>query len=152
MQRQNLTDYLAWIWQNYFFDIPYVNAVLISYGYPWKSRLGLIRLSVDKMTTFIGINILLQLEQVPEYVLVTTVAHELVHYAHGFGSPLPRRFRHPHANRVVDKELERRELGAQLYCCNEWIDKYWYPFYDMQRETGWTSIPSVRSTTQRDRK
>jgi hypothetical protein len=129
--RCNLTAYLDSIWQQYF----------------WKSRLGLIRLSEDKKTTFIGINSLLQLPQVPECVLTTTIAHELAHYAHGFGSPLPRICQHPHANGIVDRELERRELGEQLRCCNDWIDQYWYSFYDTQRSL----ICSLRSSLAKAR-
>jgi hypothetical protein len=71
------------------------------------------------------------------YVLITTIAHELVHYAHGFGSPLPRQHKYPHANGVVERELASRALSEYLYCCNQWIDKYWYSFYDMQRASGW---------------
>jgi len=66
-------------------------------------------MTVDNKISFIGINALLQHAQVPEYVLITTIAHELTHYAHGFGSPLPRCYEHPHANNVVERELERRE-------------------------------------------
>jgi len=131
-----LPAYLERIWRNHFADIPRANTVHIGYCYPWKNRLGLIRLSLDQATTFIGINALLQVLQVPEYVLITTIAHELVHYTHGFGSPLPRLCKHPHANNVVERELERRELGEHLHCCNEWIDKQWYPFYDLQRLSG----------------
>lgn len=139
--KKNLTSYLNEIWQLYFSDIPRMNDVYIEYCYPWKSRLGLIRLSLDGAITFIGVNTLLQLAQVPEYVLVTTIAHELVHYTHGFGSPLPRRCKHPHANHIVDRELQQRELGSHLQCCNEWIDKCWYPFYDYQRANGWSGLP-----------
>ncbi len=128
----DLKAYLDQIWQTYFADLPCVNDVQIAYSYPWRSRLGLIRLSLDRATSFIGINSLLQLPQVPGYVLLITIAHELAHYAHGFGSPLPRLFKHPHANKVVDRELEHRELGEHLHCCNQWIDKYWYSFYDIQ--------------------
>jgi hypothetical protein len=149
---RDLTAYLEQIWQDHFADLPRVNDVSIGYCYPWKSRLGLIRLSLDKTTSFIGINSLLQLQQVPEYVLITTIAHELTHYAHGFGSPLPRLWKHPHANKVVDRELERRDLGEQLRCCTEWIDKHWYPFYDMQREAGWVSILGAHWPAQRNRK
>ncbi|GCE26845.1 hypothetical protein KDA_23290 [Dictyobacter alpinus] len=138
--RYQLTDYLQWIWQCYFSDSPILNEITIAYSYPWKGRLGLIKMSLDATVTFIGINTLLQMQQVPEYVLITTIAHELVHYIHGFGSPLPRRYKHPHANKVVDRELEQRNLGAALRCCNEWIDKYWYSFYDMQRAAGWVGI------------
>lgn len=149
---RDLTAYLDQIWRDHFADLPRVNDVCIGYCYPWKSRLGLIRLSVEKTTSFIGINSLLQLQQVPEYVLITTIAHELTHYAHGFGSPLPRLWKHPHANKVVDRELERRGLGEQLHCCTEWIDKHWYPFYDMQRESGWVDILGAHRTAQRNRK
>jgi hypothetical protein len=139
-EAREVSRYLNWIWGAYFADIPRVNLVRIDYCYPWKSRLGLIRLSEDQSTSFIGINALLQLQQLPEYILITTIAHELTHYAHGFGSPLPRLWKHPHANKVVDHELEKRELGEYLCCCNEWIDKHWYPFYDMQRELGWEKV------------
>lgn len=136
-EERELTAYLNRIWSKHFTDIPRVNIVHIGYCFPWKSRLGLIRLSLDQSTTFIGINSLLQLAQVPEYVLTTTIAHELVHYTHGFGSPLPRQHKYPHANGVVERELESRELGECLQCCNRWIDKHWYPFYDVQRTSGW---------------
>jgi hypothetical protein len=134
---RDLTAYLNRIWGEHFIDIPRVNTVHIGYCFPWKSRLGLIRLSLDQNTTFIGINSLLQLPQVPDYVLITTIAHELAHYAHGFGSPLPRQHKYPHANGVVERELESRELGECLRCCNRWIDKHWYPFYDIQHTSGW---------------
>ena len=125
VSRSNLVTYLNQIWQRHFADTPRVNEVQIAYCAAWKSRLGLIRLSADQQTSFIGINALLQLEAVPESVLTITIAHELAHYAHGFGSPLPRPYQHPHANNVVDRELERRNLGDQMRSCNEWIDKYW---------------------------
>ncbi len=150
--RRDLTAYLNRIWRYHFADIPRVNDVYIDYCYPWKTRLGLIRLSQDQSTSFIGINTLLLLEQVPEEVLITTIAHELVHYAHGFGSPLPRYYKHPHANKIVDRELEQRELGNQLRCCHEWIDKCWYSFYDIQCTSGWASIVGIHHSTSKDSK
>src|SRR5947208_13093430 len=138
--RQNLNIYLDHIWQQYFPDIVCVNEVQIAYCHPWKSRLGLIRLSIDNATSFIGINALLQHRQVPECVLITTIAHELTHYAHGFGSPLPRIFAHPHANNVVERELEQRGLGEMAQLCDKWIDKQWFTFYDMQRGSGRVGI------------
>jgi hypothetical protein len=136
LSRKNLTQTLDTIWQTYFLDIPRVNMVEIAYSHPWKQRLGLIRLSLDNTKTFIGINTLLQLHEVPEHVLITTIAHELTHYAHGFGSPLPRIFAHPHANNVVERELEQRGLGEMAQLCDNWIDKQWFTFYDMQRGSG----------------
>lgn len=130
---RDLNVYLDSIWQKHFPDIPRINEVQIAYGYPWKRRLGLIRLSLDDTISFIGINALLQHPSVPEHVLITTVAHELAHYAHGFGSPLPRLYQHPHANNVVDRELEQRGLGELLCLCDEWIDKQWLAFYQLHR-------------------
>ncbi len=138
---RELPAYLDKLWLAHFADVPRANEVQIGYCYPWKSRLGLIRISLDHATTFIGINTLLQHPQVPESVLITTIAHEMAHYVHGFGSPLPRRYKHPHANGVIDKELEQRNLGHHLRNCNEWIDKHWYSFYDMHRAFAWTRTP-----------
>jgi hypothetical protein len=132
---RNLQAYLASIWERYFPDVPRVNEVQIAWCQPWKNRLGLIRLSLDEKTSFIGINTLLQHELVPEYVLLTTVAHELVHYAHGFGSPLPRPYAHPHAGNVVNRELEKRGLGTYVRQCHLWIDREWFAFYDTQQKS-----------------
>jgi hypothetical protein len=140
LSRQQLAPYLDSIWQDYFSDIPRINSVDIAYCQPWKRRLGLIRLSLDSTKSFIGVNALLQLREVPDYVLLTTIAHELAHYAHGFGSPLPRIFDHPHANNIVQHELNKRGLGELANRCDDWIDKQWFSFYDMQREVGWVGI------------
>lgn len=145
--KHELSTCLNLIWRRYFMDVPRVNTVSIEYCYPWKSRLGLIRLSLDASITFIGINTLLRLREVPDYVLMTTIAHEIVHYSHGFGSPLPKCFNHPHENKVVDKALEQRGMGIYLCCCNEWIDRNWYPFYAEQRTSGLTI---TRGTTRSD--
>lgn len=149
---RDLTIYLDEIWQTYFADVPRVNQVEIAYCHPWKRRLGLIRLSLDNTTSFIGINGLLQLLAIPEYLLTTTIAHELTHYAHGFGSPLPRLYQHPHANNVVKYELERRGLGETMHLCDEWIDKWWFSFYDKQREAGWLALPSACRPARGQRK
>jgi len=129
---RDLTIYLSSIWQHYFSDVPHANEVHIAYCRPWKSRLGLIRMSLDSTRSFIGINTLLQHEHIPDCVLITTIAHELVHYTHGFGSPLPQLFAHPHANNIVDRELEQRGLSDALSNCNTWIDEHWYAFYEEQ--------------------
>ena len=151
ISRQQLPHYLDAIWQEYFSDTPRLNTVDIAYCQPWKRRLGLIRLSLDGTKSFIGINALLQLREVPEYVLYTTIAHELTHYAHGFGSPLPRIFEHPHANNIVQRELTARGLGELARKCDDWIDKQWFSFYDMQREAGWAGISHLSRSAQHHR-
>ncbi len=143
--RQHLAYTLENIWEVCFSDTRRVNLVEIAYGQPWKRRLGLIRLSIDNTRTFIGVNALLQHPEVPEFVLITTIAHELVHYTHGFGSPLPRLYEHPHANGVVERELARRGLGEMVQKCDEWIDNAWFAFYDMQQKAR-----SIRSSDRRN--
>jgi len=149
---RNPDAYLAIIWQSYFADIPRANQVDIAYCQPWKRRLGLIRLSLDNETSFIGLNALLQLPQLPDYILTTTIAHELVHYAHGFGSPLPRRHAHPHANNVVKRELEERGLGETMRLCDWWIDNQWFSFYDRERAAGWVRLPETHRPSRTQRK
>ncbi len=144
--------YLDSIWQTYFADVPRANQVDIAYCQPWKRRLGLIRLSLDNTLSFIGVNALLQLSQVPEYILIITIAHELTHYAHGFGSPLPRLYEHPHANNVVKNELEKRGLGEALGFCDAWIDREWFAFYERERESGWLNLPAGQRSARRGRK
>src|SRR3954447_13769835 len=84
------------VWARYFPDTPRVNSVDVAWQRPWKRRLGVISLSHDERTTRIGLNCLLARPEVPYCVSLITIAHELVHYAHGFGSPLPRKHPHPH--------------------------------------------------------
>lgn len=146
---RDLSVYLDIIWQRYFSDITRMNEVTIAYSYPWKTRLGLIRMSLDSLHSFIGINALLQHAFIPSSVLITTIAHELVHYVHGFGSPLPRRYEHPHANHVVEHELEQRGLGNHLRHSNEWIDMHWYPFYEQQRASKWEEVLGPRRVLKR---
>ncbi|HEV2471285.1 MAG TPA: hypothetical protein VGS41_01385, partial [Chthonomonadales bacterium] len=55
--------------------------------------------------TIITLNRLFADPAVPEYVVDGTIAHELAHYAHGFGSGLPRLYRDPHRGGVVENEL-----------------------------------------------
>ena len=136
---RDVKNYLETIWQRYFADVPCENEVQIAYCMPWKTRLGMIRMTLDETLSFIGVNALLQHPGVPEYVLVTTIAHELVHYAHGFGSPLPRLYEHPHANNVVNKELAQRGLQEYVELSNEWIDTHWFAFYKKERDSGWAN-------------
>ena len=143
--KRDLSLYLSSIWQHYFSDVPHANEVQIAYCRPWKSRLGLIRMSLDSTHSFIGINSLLQHETLPDYILITTIAHELVHYTHGFGSPLPQLFEHPHANNIVDKELQQRGLGETLLNCNTWIDEHWYDFYKEQQNM--RKMPGTKRTS-----
>jgi hypothetical protein len=62
---------------------------------------------------------------VPEYVVDSTIAHELVHYAHGFHSPHPQLYEHPHKGGIVDKELVKRGMGETLAKQQHWLKHEW---------------------------
>ena len=64
-------------------------------------------------------------EKVPDYVIDTTIAHELVHYMHGFNSPLPKMYKHPHKGGIVNKELKKRGFGNMLNLERKWIRNEW---------------------------
>ena len=105
------------------------NVVDIAYCRPTKTRLGWIALSETGQSTLIGINRLLGHWEVPDDVCTITIAHELVHYSHGFGSPLPRRYADPHADAVVERELRARGLSGPLATHEYWAQRHWSEFY-----------------------
>jgi len=62
---------------------------------------------------------------IPDYVVNATIAHELVHYVHGFSSPMPRLYKTPHKGKVVQRELIKRGLGDIHYDSERWLRKEW---------------------------
>ena len=114
------------MWDDHFPDIPRVNTVEVNYARFWKARLGLITFYQESATTYIGINSYLRYREVPDFVNAATLAHEIAHYAHGFGSPLPRKYYHPHRGGVVVKELEARGLGMEHRAHQRWVRDHWH--------------------------
>jgi hypothetical protein len=125
-----LASHLEELWQRHFADVPRANPVDVAFGRPWKTRLGLITLGEETKSSYIRLNALLRLDSAPEFIPTLTLAHEMVHYAHGFGSTLPRRFRHPHQGGIVNRELMARGFGHYLEPYRAWLDEHWFPFYD----------------------
>jgi hypothetical protein len=101
-------------------------------------------MSDDQATSYIQINSLFQMSEVPEFVVKVTVAHEMVHYAHGFGSPLPRRHKHPHRGGIVKRELLARGMKVEYDEYDEWIYNRWYDFYELHVD-GQRSVEEVLS-------
>ena len=130
MARNNnwLATRLASLHQEYFSDIKLANTILVRFGRQSKTRLGSIKLKKIKNhhqpVSLITINKLLQLAEVPDYVIDAVLAHELVHYCHGFSSPLPRLYRYPHQAGVVDKELKKRGLNQILQKEKRWTKQH----------------------------
>jgi len=123
-----LSGQLDYIWDTWFQDVERVTPISIRYVRPWKRRLAVIYLTEDDRRSFIGVNRLLSDSRVPYTVCLVTIAHELAHYTHGFGSHHPRRYRHPHRGNVVQRELTRRGLGAELRFYTEWTNEAWFDF------------------------
>ncbi len=115
-----LAAVLERLWEDHFWDAPRVCPVHIKFGARWKYRLGLIRWEEDTQSSLIAVNALFRDPDVPAYLCEVTIAHEIVHYAHGFGSPLPRRTEDPHADNLIEQELEARGLGRQLALADAW--------------------------------
>lgn len=113
-----LTNKLQQIHEQNFKDVKLANTILVRFGRIAKTRLGSISLKKHrahtKKVSLITINGLLKNEEVPEYVVEAVLAHELVHYCHGFSSPLPRLYRYPHQAGIVDKELVKRGFKQVL--------------------------------------
>lgn len=148
-----LEDRLYFLWENFFADVPRKNVVLIKFGKGSARQLGSIKwanqhsnikgimrkkkddydIADDKRISIITITKYFQKEEVPEYIIDATIAHELVHYTHGFHSPLERSVKHPHKGRVVEKELEKRGLGSMYEQSQKWLKENWRDIVGIRR-------------------
>lgn len=117
---------LRYLWSVFFRDVPHANTVEITFAGYWKTRVGLITLSLNGRKSLIKINGYLRLPEVPDYVVTATIAHELVHYSHGFGSPLAQRYPYPHRGGIVTRELIRRGLGFEHNWSGKWLKENWF--------------------------
>jgi hypothetical protein len=140
-----LEDRLYLLWENHFADVPRKNLVLIKFGKGSKRQLGSIKwvrqgtgvktllrkrvdeykVQDDKRISLITITKYFKDERVPDYVVDGTIAHELVHYVHGFHSPLKQLYKHPHKGGIVKKELVKRGLGQVHRDAEIWLKKEW---------------------------
>lgn len=132
-----LADLLADLWYRHFPDVPQINDVRIKFGQKAANRLGSIKLGRKdtKQTdgtlqrrSIITINGHFTDPAIPEDVVRAVIAHELVHYTHGFSSPHPKMYKHPHQGGIVDKEIVKRGLGSVLKFHEAWLKKEW-PLY-----------------------
>lgn len=139
-----LEEKMWWLLENYFADVPVKNNITIKFGRRAKQRLGSIKRmerarphahflhqlvggeylnkNSDSIVTITGH---FRNEEVPDFVVISTIAHELVHYAHGFSSPLEQRFRHPHQGGIVKKEMNVRGLGDIYKKSEKWLKESW---------------------------
>lgn len=130
-----LKTLLTTIWDKYFPDVPIANQISIKFGNKSYRQLGAIKSKRgDTSSSTIVVTSYFKDTTIPEHVILTTVAHEVVHYAHGFNSPLPRLYKDPHRGNIVDKELIKRGLGEELRESKEWLDKNWKNIVGVKRK------------------
>ncbi len=119
---------LEHIWELLFPDLERKNKVHIYFKGRWKNKFGHIKMNKDKSSEIV-INGLFANEKVPEYIIDTTIAHELIHYMHGFQSPHQQRYKHPHAGGVVTREMKKRGFGHWLVREREFVQRHWFLIY-----------------------
>jgi len=122
-----LEERLSVIRTVHFADVANGFPIEIRFGTRAKYRFGSI--AARNRKTVILINQLFADCRVPDYVIDSTIAHEMAHYAHGFGSGLPRLYADPHRGGIVDKELERRGLAAVTKRSEQWREAHWEALY-----------------------
>ena len=132
-----LADRLATIHANFFAEVPITNRIFVRFGRATKNRLGSIiakpHPEYSAPVTYIRINDLFRDPIVPEYVIDATLAHEFAHYTHGFHSPLPKKYTHPHRGNVVNKEIISRGAGHLLTQQDAWLKTEYVPLLKRKR-------------------
>lgn len=117
------------VWDKYFFDVPQKNDIKIKWGRRARNRLGSIKKGKARFgkhpETIITINGLFKDIRIPEFVVIGTIAHEISHYAHGFSSPLQKKYKTPHAGGVVRDELKIRGLEKVAKAEKKWLKENW---------------------------
>ena len=121
------------IWELLFPDVEKKNKVNITFKGKWKHKFGHIKRKKDTSTE-IAINSIFTDPLIPECIIDITIAHELVHYMHGFNSPHPQRYKHPHAGGIVIKELKKRGFTHQMKIEKDFIQHKWPYFVKKHNE------------------
>lgn len=115
---------LGYLWDLAFSDVERKNDIKIRFKGRWKNKFGHIK-KLKGGDSEIVVNGYFRDLKVPEFIIDLTIAHELVHYSHGFNSPLPKLYRHPHQGGVVSRELKKRGFGDLLKQERKWIKEEW---------------------------
>jgi hypothetical protein len=116
------------IWELLFPDLERLNKVEIKFKGKWKNKFGHIQMTKEKVSQIV-INGLFQDLRVPEHIIDGTIAHELIHYMHGFHSPHKQQYKHPHAGGVVTRELKKRGFAHWLAREKDFVRKEWLRLY-----------------------
>ena len=112
------------IWSNHFSDVAQANPVHIKFGRYSKYRLGSIKLNRKTDRSYITITAMFKSLDIPIEVVDHTIAHELMHYTHGFSSKKARLHKYPHAGGVVNIEMRSRGMEHLLKAYKAWVKQY----------------------------
>jgi hypothetical protein len=127
-----LSERLSALCSQYFSDVTIPNRIFVRFGRKTKNRFGSILAkphpAYDQPVTYITINGLFRTTDVPEYVIEGTLLHEFAHYTHGFHSPHPRKYTHPHRGNIVNKEIYSRGAKHIMDLQEAWIAKDYRTF------------------------
>jgi len=113
------------LWERHFSDVSRLNDIEVKFSRNARTRLGSIRMTRDKKKSRILINGLFKDPLIPTQVVEAVLAHEIVHYVHGFSSPLKQKYRHPHRGGVVKHEMIARGLEHQYRVEKSWTKENW---------------------------
>lgn len=119
------------IWLKHFSDIPQETPIKVRWGQRSYRRLGSIILkqpSSSSAYSLITISSLLRDLEVPTLIIDQIIAHEIVHYVHGFGSERKRDLSHPHQGGVIVKEFQKRGLWELYRYYESWMKVNWITF------------------------
>lgn len=119
-----LLSRLDHIWSNYFPKMEQTNPIHIRFGRFSKYRLGSIKLNRKTQRSYITITSMFKGQNIPKEVVDHTIAHELVHYAHGFSSTRARLHKYPHAGGIVNKEMRSKGMSHLIKAYKVWIIGY----------------------------
>ncbi len=122
------------VWDTYFSDVAQDNDVQIVWGRRARQRMGSIKqgekIRGKHPETIITINSLFKDTFIPEFVVIATIAHELAHYAHGFHSPLERKYSKPHEGGIVHRELAVRGVDKLERMQKKWLKDNWREYLE----------------------
>ncbi|MCL5795813.1 MAG: hypothetical protein M1338_05675 [Patescibacteria group bacterium] len=122
-----LRERLQYLHQRYFYDVDILNTIIIKFGRPAMTRLGSIKpgRKYKDEHSIITINGHFKNPEIPSFVVDAVIAHEFMHYAHGFCSPHERAFKHPHKGGVVNWDMKERGLEEILAAEKLWLKENW---------------------------
>jgi len=141
-----LESRLRHLWDTYYHDVPPGYPIRVRFGRRARYRYGSI-FSLDR-TCWIQVNGLFAHPDVPEYVVDATIAHELAHYVHGYGSGLRKLHSHPHRGGVVDAEMRRRGCFFLEEKASVWREEQWPLFYTTQSAGAASRLAAREERTQ----